>query len=120
LKGGTGFTSWRALVGAIPIAGVAVMSALIVASVAIILTAPAIWWALADPLLFGSAGTALVDVREVMQTAAGSDAAMMISLIDTCCPTGLVVAVAFNYIVLKIGGQAICAGFIAVMKVIGS
>jgi len=73
-------------------------------------------WAYADPLLMGTADSALVDVRSIMTSYGGPDAGEMISLLDAVCPTGLVMVATFNYITLRVGGQAICAGFIALSK----
>lgn len=120
LKGGTGFTSWRAIVGALPAVGIAVMAALVVAGGALILTGPTVLWAFADPYLMGSAGSALVDVRSIVSTYGGTGAANMISLIDACCPTGLCMTAFFNWVALQVGGQAICAGLIALSKVLAS
>jgi len=120
LQGGSGFTAWRAAVGAVPLVGIAIMTFLVVVGGAVILTAPTIWWAYADPLMMGSAGTALVDVREVITTYGGPNAGLMISLMDAFMPTGLIMTAAFNFITLKIGGQAICAALIAFSKVLAS
>jgi len=121
LKGGSGFTAWRAATGAVPLIGIAVMTALVVLGGAVILTAPTILWAYADPLLMGSEGSALGDIRDVIIAAVGgTDAGKIISLLDAVCPTGLVMTAAFNYITLRVGGQSICAGLIAFSKVLAS
>jgi len=120
LKGGSGFTAWRAAVGAIPLIGIAVMTFLVLAGGAIMLTAPTIMWAYADPLLMGQASSALVDVREIVTVYGGPNAGHMISIMDAFCPTGLCMTAVFNYITLKIGGQAICAALIAFSKVLAS
>lgn len=120
LKGGSGFTAWRAAVGAVPMIGIAVMTVLIVAGGAVILTAPTIYWAYADPLMMGSSGTALVDIRAIITSYGGTGAGQMISLLDAVCPTGLCMTAAFNYITLRVGGQAICAGLIAFSKILAS
>jgi len=120
LRGGSGFTAWRAATGAIPLIGVAVLIALVLAGGALILTAPTIMWAYADPLMMGQAGNAIVDIRSVITSVAGTDAGKIISLLDAVCPTGLCMTAAINYITLRIGGQAICAGLIAFSKVLAS
>lgn len=120
LKGGSGFTAWRAATGALPLIGIAVATFLIVGAGAVILTAPTIMWAYADPLMMGSAGTALIDVRTIITNFGGTGAGEMISLLDAVCPTGLFMTAVFNYITLRIGGQSICAGLIAFSKVLAS
>jgi len=120
MQGGSGFTAWRAAVGAIPMIGIAVMTVLVVAGGAVLLTAPTIMWAYADPLMMGSSGTALIDVRDVITSYGGPNAGLMISLMDAFMPTGLVMTAAFNFITLKIGGQSICAALIAFSKVLAS
>jgi len=120
LKGGSGFTAWRAAVGAVPLVGLAVLTVLVLAGGAVMLTAPTIMWAYADPLMMGASTTALVDIRSVITSYGGEDAGLMISILDSFCPTGLCMTAAFNYITLRIGGQAICAALIAFSKVLAS
>lgn len=120
LQGGSGITAWRAATGALPVAGIAVATALILAVGALILTFPTIMHAYADPLMMGSAGTALVDVRTIITSYGGPSAGQMIALLDSVCPVALCMTAAFNFIILVIGGRALVAGMIAFAKVLAS
>lgn len=120
LRGGTGITVWRSVTGALPMAGFVLFVGLMTAFGTILFTAPTLLWAAADPYLMGSAGTALIDVRDIISDNGGTGAVLMISLIDACCPVGLCMAAFFNWVGLQIAGQAIVAGLVALQKVLTS
>lgn len=123
LQGGSGITIWKSLSGtATPLVGfvVFVTVMVLVGTTTALLTAPTLMWAAAEPYMMGAAGSALVDLRDVIDTYAGSKADAILSILDACCPTGLCVTAFFNFVGLKIAGEAIIAGLLGIQKVLAS
>jgi len=125
MKGATGITSWKAITGALPGVGAAILFGLWALMGTIMLTSPTLLRAATDPYLMDQSAFALIDIRDAFEAAGAatgesSTVEKMIGLIDACCPTGLVMQAFFNWVFLQIAGQAIVAGVLALQKLLNS